>query len=184
MPNWCNNTATFKHSDTDQIRKLIQAYNDGKLFSTFVPCPEELLNTTSPVSDTDLAAANTEKYGAPDWYNWCLENWGTKWDVGNENIDKDEYTPGQTEVTLHFDSAWSPPLAWYNTMADQFGFEIEAYYLEVGMAFCGKWTNEDWDAEAYEFADADAEWIEENIPSDIIEHWDLLSLVEMYEDED
>ena len=25
---------------------------------------------------------NQFSYGAPTWYHWCIENWGTKWNLG------------------------------------------------------------------------------------------------------
>lgn len=187
MPNYCSNTATFKHADTDQIRKVIDAFNQGKLLDTFVTCPPELRESVKPGENyvervKAKEEANLNDHGYKDWYDWSVDNWGTKWDVGAEGeYDAAKYTPGQTEVTLSFDSAWSPPLSWYNEMADEFEFEIAAYYLEEGMGFCGKWTNEDWDAEGYEF-----ESVEDldDIPDDIIEHWDLRGILESREDDD
>lgn len=45
--------------------------------------------------------ANKVKYGATTWYDWCVENWGTKWNAyENEQIDED---------TIKFETAWSSP---------------------------------------------------------------------------
>ena len=44
---------------------------------------------------------NMVLYGAPTWYDWCIEHWGTKWNAyENEQIDKD---------TIVFETAWSAP---------------------------------------------------------------------------
>lgn len=49
---------------------------------------------------------NYIKYGHCNWYDWCVDNWGTKWNVENEvsviDLDDDNY-----EIT--FDTAWSCP---------------------------------------------------------------------------
>lgn len=45
--------------------------------------------------------ANKVKYGATTWYDWRVENWGTKWNAyENEQIDED---------TIKFETAWSSP---------------------------------------------------------------------------
>lgn len=45
--------------------------------------------------------SNKIKYGAYTWYDWCIENWGTKWNT-YENEWKDE-------STIMFETAWSNP---------------------------------------------------------------------------
>lgn len=49
---------------------------------------------------------NKEKYGYADWYGWCCDNWGTKWNAC------DAYIPEESETTLiyEFDTAWSEPV--------------------------------------------------------------------------
>lgn len=47
---------------------------------------------------------NYKKYGATTWYNWCIDNWGTKWNALGTGkwIDDD---------TITFKTAWSAPAA-------------------------------------------------------------------------
>lgn len=44
---------------------------------------------------------NKVRYGATSWYDWCCDNWGTKWNAcSNEQEDGD---------TIIFETAWSNP---------------------------------------------------------------------------
>jgi hypothetical protein len=85
----------------------------------------------------EATARNVEKYGYGNWYDWCVNEWGTKWDVGGD---------GQTDIhpdgrMLHttFDSAWSPPIAAYEKLTAM-GFTVGAMYYEGGMAYAGEWS--------------------------------------------
>lgn len=49
--------------------------------------------------------SNEKKYGARDWYDWCCDNWGTKWNACECSI-LDEV--GDT-VSYEFQTAWSDP---------------------------------------------------------------------------
>lgn len=144
MPNWCNNVVHLRHDDGAQLERARDAFQRGELLQEFVPCPEELLHTESayyPDGDERQAAlaaqeaANIEQYGFRNWYDWQVANWGTKWDVGGADA---EITDGV--LTLSFDSAWSPPVDAYDRLQD-LGFDVEAFYYEPGMAFCGSWIS-------------------------------------------
>jgi len=170
------------------VARVAKGFNEGKLFSEFDPTPPELLEG-EPVGENyvERNAArekeNEEKFGYKDWYQWNINNWGTKWDANTEDQDAD-LTDGATEISLSFDTAWAPPIEWYRTMTDEFDFEVEAYYNEEGMAFCGKYTSED-DDDFYEYSDKDADWVRENIPPDIDDHWSIsMFLEDMAEEED
>lgn len=186
MPNWCQNFLMISHEDTAQIKRAVEAYARGELMQEFDPCPQELLDTMkgshfagSP-EQLDLearSAANVEKYGFANWYDWCVANWGTKWDVGDK--DGPEYTEGDTDVTFRFDSAWSPPLVFYATLEDQ-GFRVTALYYESGMAFCGRYT--DGSDESYEIT-GDSNWVTENIPEEIDLEFAISENMDLWEQE-
>lgn len=50
---------------------------------------------------------NIRKYGYPQWYDWCVENWGTKWNV-EDDVDV-SYDKNTDEYDITFDTAWSVP---------------------------------------------------------------------------
>ena len=147
MPNWCYNSITVKHANPEMIRRFGDA-KDGVL-QEFFPCPKELRDGVSPAPD-DIAEANLEKYGAKDWYDWQVENWGVKWDI---SLDNTFITDNDTCLTATFDSAWCPPIAAYEKLSDM-GFKIEAVYNEPGMSFAGEYTTHDGDyCIDYDFSD-------------------------------
>jgi len=181
MPNWCDNFAEFRHEDPTQVQRVLAAYKAGKLFGEFAPCPPELLEHDAPARGGDERAAQfIDKYGAKDWYDWCVSNWGTKWDIGEQEWDLGDLEPDSTMVGISFQTAWAPPVEFYRTMTDDFGFDITAYYLEEGMSFAGKYTSEH-DDDAHEFSDREDL---ANIPEDIREHWDLDSIMDSREEWD
>ena len=48
-----------------------------------------------------IAVENIKKYGASDWYDWCIENWGTKWNGYDSEVCEDNQ--------FKFCTAWSAP---------------------------------------------------------------------------
>lgn len=145
----------------------------------FLPCPLELRGEVSP--NTANPREMTAKYGAADWYTWCVNNWGTKWDVGDKELCTDDLPIEAGSITFSFDSAWAPPIAFYDHLQD-LGFEVDAYYYEPGMSFCGRYR--DGDDHCYEIS-GNAEWVQENIPEDIDEMFGIAdSMMEWQSEED
>jgi len=180
MPNYCENQATFTHTDPKQIQRIIEAYNNNKLFDEFVPChPDLLRESENKQQEKSIKKENINKYGYGDWYEWRINNWGTKWDVGCQDDNDITYDPSNpNEVILYFNSAWSPPISFYNKLTEDFGFEVKAYFLEEGAAFVGKYTNENME----EIFDLDRESLPD-IPDDIKNKWDLESIISIQEDD-
>ena len=186
MPNWCFNRATFTHEDPEQITRLINAAKVGKLFNEFMPCPPELYDEAEPGDDYSqrrdaIALRNREKYNYDSWYAWCVDNWGTKWDI-QEMDDDDNFNVSEDgkSVSFSFDTAWAPPTEWYDNIE---GFHIEAYYHEPGVGFCGKWTSEDGDDQYEIDMMEDIEEVKERIPSDILDEFGIIDDMTYYQEE-
>jgi len=183
MPNWCNNSVTFTHEDPEQIARVVKAYNDERLFDEFLPCPPELREETAVGAnfvkrDEARQAELYAKYGFASWYDWQVAHWGTKWDVNT--YDKlDDLPPTATSVCFGFDTAWSPPIEFYQHMEEQ-GFHIEAFYYEPGMAFCGLY--EDGSEDHFEIT-GDSDWVEKHIPRRIDEAFSISELMSDWESE-
>jgi len=187
MPNWCNNTLVIKHQDPAMILRAKTAFAEGKFLNEFVPIPESLHITSGRCGADDnpeqiaLEAAqksNIEVHGYKDWYDFSVNEWGTKWDVGDgDGIN--EVT--ENSLTVYFDSAWAPPLAAYDKMT-ALGFEIEALYDEPGMAFCGRWTNASGD-EYFEYGGMTSDTAEQELPKELNETFGIAENIAIMESE-
>ena len=131
MPNWCNNTLYIRAEEEEDMKELkdlldktLEFSKDNNcatnLLSAIIPMPKELEETKSP-SDK------------PNWYDWCCNNWGTKWDVDcYETQMEDDY------MEFGFDSAWGPPVAWLEQVAKLFPkLKFSLKYDEPGGGFMG-----------------------------------------------
>jgi hypothetical protein len=171
MPNWCENSFTVSHKDPEMVRKFVDAVSEGNLCDTFLPMPEELKETTSPSPSN---AALIEKYGASDWYSWCVENWGTKWDV----CDGEAFftVEDETEASGFFNTAWSPPIPVFNKLTE-LEFDIDFLYKEEGAVFAGHYTSDSGDYYVeYDFSNPN--WKEEIDDDELVEY--LESAYEYY----
>ena len=152
MPNWCLNNVTINHDDPTKLNELLDAYKRGDLMEHFLPTPKD-------------ENGELDK----DWYDWRVNNWGTKWDVGGEDAF---YSDNPEGLVLSFDSAWSPPVDFYQFLKDEHGFDIRASYWEPGLAFCGDWI--DGMDDYYE-----GEW--HDYPQHLIDEYNM---VEFYEEDE
>ena len=105
------------------------------------------------------------------------ETWGTKWDVSP--IEISERDGG---VFLSFYTAWTPPIPFYEKLAEN-GFSITAYYFEPGCGFCGRFTHDEGES-YFEIEDDDADWVRENIPTDIDTYYGISDMIDEMGEED
>lgn len=164
MPNWCYNTVSVSHEDAAMIARFVEATKSGNLFNEFVPMPDALRDTTSP-SEPDETLI--EKYGHSDWYSWSIANWGTKWCETESDVSYE----GEKDATVYFNTAWSPPIEFYNALVKQ-GFSVDATYTEEGMGFAGHYLDGVDNCVELDFDKNSEEWINE------IEDEDLRWLVQ------
>lgn len=143
MPNYCENRVKFTAPDEEMASKLSLAIKSGKLFSEFIETPSDI---------TDNGAI----------LDWRVRNWGTKW----EPIDLFDFDQEGLEFNLEFFTAWSPPIPFYDKLLE-LNFEVEAYYNEPGIGYCGQYHSGCEDTFKYD------DISEGKVPNEIIEMFDL-----------
>ncbi len=143
MPNWCNNVLTLTHEDPAMITRAKDALDRGEFLQEFIPVPEQLQIVAGCVGDPEEqakleadTARNREELGYGNWYDFCVGEWGTKWDVGGDG-QSDVHPDGKMLHTT-FDSAWSPPVNAYDKLVE-LGFGVNAMYYEGGMGYAGSY---------------------------------------------
>jgi hypothetical protein len=155
MPNWCSNTIMISSDSPEKIKEFVDFLEekDGKeWFDFFLPTPEELKED--------------------GWYDWNVQNWGTKWNPDAQNWSVDE---NFSEVRFWFDSAWAPPVQLYNFITGNTDFDVNAEYNEEGMAFVGRFV--DGEDEYYEYQYDDLMSLDD-IPEELVENWNIRERIE------
>jgi hypothetical protein len=115
MPNWCNNILTVSEPSAELVKYLQE---EGFSFDKIKPMPPEL------------------KEG-DGWYDWAVENWGTKWDLDENPLLPDSLQ--EKEISFWFSTAWSPPMGVIEALSEKFPNDhFLLQYLEMGMGFCGE----------------------------------------------
>lgn len=133
MPNHCQNTLWVVGKPRDVKKFLDVAKNprfgkksekpdwngkfhkddrEWRIFERNHPCPEELRNTQSvwhgdkklQKKQDEIEKANEKKYGSKNWYDWCCDNWGTKWGDYETHLE----SSGRNGARFTFDTAWCP----------------------------------------------------------------------------
>ena len=127
MPNHCDNTLTIK-GNFEHRREFVDknrgfSYNDKMKereysdlsFHASVPVPKKHINPP--------------KKGKGDgWYNWCINNWGTKWECWEEHCSHDPIG-----TSYCFTTAWSPPVEWVRKVSRKFPhLEFQVEWAEEG----------------------------------------------------
>lgn len=174
MPNLCRNEVIIRSTNYANLKRMLNAAMEGTLLEFLRPFTK----------DTNYK-----------WdYDWCLNNWGTKWDIGG--LIHTELSPliteaevdmfgvendGVWELCMDFETAWSPPQKVFEYAADPMGFEFDLYYMEEGGGYvgCCNYTKEHgMDDECYELYDygdtlpSEEEYLDK-FPYHIVDHFNL-----------
>ena len=123
MPNYVQNRLVIKHEDRSQLEKLKDAAEHGELFNVILPCPEGLRGTVvGHFSNPEKQAAvlkrqedNYATYGYSSDYEWCVENWGCKWEANLESVP----VLNDEELLLEFLTPWAPPTGIFKALREQ-----------------------------------------------------------------
>ncbi len=184
MPNWCNNNLTLTHEDPAMIKRAADALLRGEFLNEFIPVPADLQIVAGRLGDGDeqrelerKTAENLEKYGYGNWYDFCVGEWGTKWDVGCEGST--DVHPDGKMLHTYFDSAWAPPVNAYVKL-EELGFKVNAMYYESGMCYAGAYG--DGNDEEISLEGMSADDIEQHYP-EINEAFGIAESIREYEAE-
>ena len=196
MPNWCNNVVEIRGP-----QKVVKALVDHRLdFQKIHPCHPDLdimAGSYGGVDNPEQRAleakeqANLAKHGHKNWYDWCVDNWGTKWNAGGEDngdMQVDFDADGDDSIALfQFDTAWAPPLGVMQKLRDDHPeLSIECRYSEPGCGFLGVWTDGSdrcYDQEHFEGAQ-DPFWTQHEDGRLLDEHFGLVESLQAFADDE
>jgi len=129
MPNHTDNRVILSHADSQKIDDIYNVMNtdDASLLQHIIPMNEALLD-------------------GGDWYEWRLDNWGTKWDIYETHCNRID----ANTLSMTFYTAWSPPIPVFDKLTDM-GYEINARYLDEGWMYVGEYVDgDDWSTDDIE----------------------------------
>lgn len=113
MPNWFNFEMQVSGSKKE-ILEFVENVKGSKNFDTegrefdfnhFIPQPENIFRENLSTDKSKELA----KEGIPDWYNWNIDNWGTKWNVAIDDVNVCVYNDGSADVFYVMRTAWAFP---------------------------------------------------------------------------
>ena len=160
MPNWCENKLSIMDCSPELESYLKE---NGLSFEKIKPTPSELLEGNG-------------------WYDWRLQNWGTKWDLSEQEQREvaDQLISESADFQATFMTAWSPPLEAIAALSEMFpNDQFTLDYFESGCWFAGTAIisegqiddNQVDDADVTEFAKENFNFVEydedEEIPADV-----------------
>jgi len=131
MPNWCSNTLTIKGSpkELSKLMKAVEITNSEETsehFKSLFSCHRVI---PRPASEN------------ANWYNWNVDNWGSKWDLADVERQDSEWESGA--LTYTFNTAWSPVPQVIEKLAKQNKkVTIKYEYWEGGSDYWGEHTYE------------------------------------------
>ena len=105
-----------------------------------------------------------EEYGADNWYDWNILNYGTKWSA--ESLAHD-FEMLDDLFTTSFDTAWSPPSTFLEKLQKEFPqLDIRCSYTLEGSDDCGLFETDRYEEDGKEIVDLDHMSAESRIVSD------------------
>jgi hypothetical protein len=145
MPNHCESNLRVT-GDARIIDEMLERYNGEVTIDAnkVIPYPEEFAEADKASEEAIERARKgeiswDEAYKVRDGFNrggyeWCVENWGTKWGLY-------QFTPlvrTRNSARVSFESAWKPPLPLVKKMSEDFPELVFILtYVEEGNGFAG-----------------------------------------------
>ena len=139
MPNWVHNSTKII-GDKKAVENCVaslekedeKGYTNDFDFETIEPMPEEVRNTEP---DNVLGGGPKNRN---NWYDWSCDNWGTKWNSCNADVNN-RFDDGDNHVIeITYDTAWAMPTPVWDKLAKKFPkLEFRHKYDEEMQHFYG-----------------------------------------------
>ena len=127
---WCIDKYGFNKEQETKQNTLLKPvldklYNENLSQDEFVKlaCTDEVFKIAKEVYNLEKKSNldnilrgyyNLRKYGYTNWYDWCREKWGTKWNASETFGSGTSFT---------FDTAWNTPYAWLEELSKHVSFK-------------------------------------------------------------
>lgn len=162
MPNHDTNYVVVIGDTEKIDRFILEAFTEeGISFDRIVPMPPELRATVSPTTvvetqaeadeinkkhgarafpvDEKIAAISVEEnarrlaeYGANNWYDWAVINWGTKWGAYSQEDQTRHVVDGKDVLRLVFVTAWCAPTPIFQKIEERWEVQVAAVTIDEG----------------------------------------------------
>lgn len=109
MPNWVTNSVKIETKTKKRFKEIMEFVKSEDRdfdFEKIIPMPSNIYNG-------NLGAEERAMYGENNWYDWSINNWGTKWNSNYSSVDAENRT-------FTFETAWSAPVKVINRLSREF----------------------------------------------------------------
>lgn len=161
MPNWVFSQLIIE-GDNDEIKDLIE-YSKGKDWENsdvdelsaakYIPIPADVFKgicldcgyESAEINSSNKVCPKCNSTNTKDWYNnkgydWCINNWGTKWGFVHPTLEA--LDDGYAQYS--FDTAWSTILPVIKAMSEKYTkLKFKYTVNEESGLFCGYYIIKD-----------------------------------------
>lgn len=131
-------------------------------FNSIIPMPED--------SDTfcrfdGVGPDEEQKFGRNTWYEWCCDNWGTKWNANDAELEDED----DDFLRYVFNTAWAAPEPVIRELSAKYRVKVvDEFYDEDFGNNCGKLTACDGDIE-FENHEHGWQWLADTFGEDTMD---------------
>ena len=140
MSNMCCNYLTIEgyKATIRRIFEFVKSEESVFDFEKIIPMPDNIY--CGSVGDKER-----ELYGENNWYDWSVENWGTKWNSVCAFVKNN---------TIFFETAWSPSSPVIAALAKKYPtMRFEHYFHEVLAGYQGQEIYENGELISYDYGE-------------------------------
>jgi hypothetical protein len=150
MPNWCECDLRVEGSSNRVTEFLEAVWGENGLFDfeMLIPYPDKYKELDRLAFEWNQLPPEAKKSAEQPkdgfnlgGYEWCLANWGTKWNAACATVGDVRRWGDLAEVDICFDTAWSPPKPAIKKASALFpDLLLDLRYFECGARFHGMYV--------------------------------------------